>query len=176
MNDAQAYAAWLAQLTRQSWRVPTVFEWEKAARWDSKRRHSRLYPWGDVFLSEYCNCDKYGMSPDLAIMPVGLYPAGASPYDVQDMSGNVVEHVIGIPEFTHRSDSSMIIQSPTTRTELRGGGYEGRPKHMRAAWNTGSLFFASDTSSYNLGFRLVLASHVPFAQCKVVYDKDCTRI
>jgi iron(II)-dependent oxidoreductase len=46
--DALAYAAWLARLTGEWWRLPSEAEWEKAAGWDPVADQARLYPWGDA--------------------------------------------------------------------------------------------------------------------------------
>src|SRR5262249_37019470 len=44
-HNAIAYAAWLAKVTGQPWRLPTEAEWEKAARGTD----GRIYPWGDLW-------------------------------------------------------------------------------------------------------------------------------
>ncbi len=59
-DDAVAYAAWLAQMTRQPWRLPTEAEWEKAARWDRAPGVARLYPWGDMFDPSRANTRESG--------------------------------------------------------------------------------------------------------------------
>ena len=40
-HDVVVYAAWLARLTGESWRLPGEAEWEKAARWGDT---ARIYP------------------------------------------------------------------------------------------------------------------------------------
>jgi hypothetical protein len=80
----KGYAAWLARITGQPWRLPSEAEWEKAARGTS----GRIYPWGDTFDPSRANTSEGGSG---ATTPVGSYPSGASPCGAKDMSGNVYE-------------------------------------------------------------------------------------
>lgn len=53
--DATAYAAWLARLTGQGWRLPTEAQWEKAARGTD----GRIYPWGNQWDASGANVDDF---------------------------------------------------------------------------------------------------------------------
>lgn len=65
-QDATAYAQWLAERTRQSWRLPSEAEWAKAARGTD----GRFYPWGDTFDTSRANTDE---SKKGGTTPVGSY-------------------------------------------------------------------------------------------------------
>lgn len=83
-GDAQAYAVWLSSLTGRRWRLPSEAEWEKAARGADGRR----FPWGDDWAPERLNSHDRGPFDTL---PVGGFPAGASPFGLLDAAGQVFE-------------------------------------------------------------------------------------
>jgi formylglycine-generating enzyme required for sulfatase activity len=85
-EDADMYARWLSEKTGHPWRLPTEAEWERAA----KGEDGREFPWGKLFDTEACNTRETGLH---TTSPVGAFPAGASPYGVHDMGGNVEEFV-----------------------------------------------------------------------------------
>jgi formylglycine-generating enzyme required for sulfatase activity len=105
--DAMAYAGWLSDQLGLPVSLPTEAQWEKAARGSDRR----VWPWGneppDATRSNFADASfdaAYEQpnqgDPSLEIddgwsatSPVGLFPAGASPYGVLDMSGNTTQWV-----------------------------------------------------------------------------------
>ena len=83
-DDANAYAAWLSAETGRAWRLPTELEWEKAARGTD----GRIFPWGDTYDPALLNSHDAGPFDTL---PVGSFPAGASPYGLLDPAGMAFE-------------------------------------------------------------------------------------
>jgi iron(II)-dependent oxidoreductase len=70
-------------------RLPTEFEWEKAATWDQDRGVAHPYPWGNQHPvpGVHANVDQVGCGPAEA----GAYPAGVSPCGATGMIGDVWE-------------------------------------------------------------------------------------
>jgi len=125
-NDAAAYAAWCDK------RLPTLLEWQKAARGTD----GRTWPWGDEAEVERCNCRETGF---LRTTPVKQFRTGASLYGGTDMAGNVAEWVEGRfsalgRRTTHvsRAVSGGSFRDPLARS--RCAGRHGYPDGSRSAY------------------------------------------
>ncbi|HEU5437735.1 MAG TPA: SUMF1/EgtB/PvdO family nonheme iron enzyme [Ktedonobacterales bacterium] len=158
-HDATAYAVWLVRLTGQPWKLPTEAEWEKAARWDSVRCVSLLYPWGGRFDGARCNTQESGKG---ATTPVGAYSAddpttdGSSPCGAQDMAGNVWEWCSSLYA-PYPYDLRDGREGPTASGSRvrRGGSWGSYVSHIRAAYRGNKR---PDTFDDSLGFRLALGA------------------
>ncbi len=83
-DEANRYCAWRGELRGVKRRLPSAAEYEKASRGDS----GVAYPWGNVFDPRKLNSADAGPKET---MPVGSFTAGASPYGVLEMAGNVAQ-------------------------------------------------------------------------------------
>jgi len=79
--EARAYCAWLAHQCGHPVRLPTEAEWEAAAR----RAGARRYPYGDEFDPSRGNSFETHIR---RTTPVGVFPGGATPEGLLDISGN----------------------------------------------------------------------------------------
>jgi iron(II)-dependent oxidoreductase len=84
LEDARAYAKWAGK------RLPHEWEWQLAAQGPetSDNQAGRVFPWGNFWQPAIVPAADTGRTmrgPD----PVDAHPAGASPYGVMDLVGNV---------------------------------------------------------------------------------------
>jgi formylglycine-generating enzyme required for sulfatase activity len=149
--DAVAFCRWLSKKLGLNVRLPTEWEWEKAAR----GMDGRGYPWGNEYIPGYANIDetagKIGSYYLRSTSPVGMYcPQGASPYGVLDLSGNVWEWCLN----KYKNPSKVEVTGAATRV-LRGGSWNDLPDLARAAFRNRN--FPNLRNFIFNGFRVVSA-------------------
>ncbi len=149
LQDALAYATWLAQLTGKTWRLPTEAEWEKSARGTD----GRIYPWGDQWDNTRANT--YDGGPQ-DTTPVGSYSNGAGPYGVEEMAGNVYAWCTSLykPYPYSATDGREDLSDHTADRVLRGGSWIDAPTDARCAYRY--YYAGMAVASSNVGMRLVL--------------------
>jgi formylglycine-generating enzyme required for sulfatase activity len=113
-EDAQAYVAWLSELTGDAYRLPSEAEWEYAARAGAPTRYS----WGDDEpVPKSVNYRRVS-----APGAVGSYPA--NPWGLHNMHGNVWEWVEDCWHDSYDAapnDSGARTSDDCDRRVLRGG-------------------------------------------------------
>ncbi len=150
--EALAFCRWLSARYRklglldqsEEISLPTQIEWEICARGAA----GRLFPYGNDFDAARANVadSKIG-----ATSAVGIFPDGASPYGVLDMSGNVWEWCMTAIE------SGSNDASGNAARVLRGGAWNGSDDDARACARNSFGAYVSWVGV--VGFRVACLPH-----------------
>ena len=139
--QAKAYCEWAGA------NLPTEAQWEKAARGTD----GRTYPWGNE--SPNSQLVKYNQPVDNT-SPADDYQAGASPYGVLNMAGNVMEWVCDWYGPYKEGDTENPNGPDTGQYRvLRGGAWGDNYMGIRSALR---VSFDPTYASLSFGFRCVL--------------------
>jgi formylglycine-generating enzyme required for sulfatase activity len=139
--------------------LPSEAEWEKAAR--GAEGHPR-YPWGDAADPQRANYEDAGVG---SASVVGCVPGGASPFGVEEASGNVWEWTRSLwgqdkerPSFRYPYDPADGREDwragDDVRRVVRGGSFHSPARSIRCSSRFGVL---PAVVSPNFGFRVVVA-------------------
>ena len=123
--EVYAYCRWLSIQLGYAVRLPRETEWEKAARGENKL----IYPYGNEFDAAKGNTSETGISQTSA---VGMFPNGASPYGILDMSGNVWEWCQTKWRDNYETAADEDVEGSSRRV-LRGGSWGFEDRSARAA-------------------------------------------
>jgi formylglycine-generating enzyme required for sulfatase activity len=156
-DDAEAYVAWLSEVTGKTYRLLSEAEYEYATRAGTQT----TYPWGDEITLNYtsmANCEGCGSKwggrgPASQTAQAGSFPPNK--FGLYDMVGNVDEWVEDCEHVNYQgapSDGSAWIAVGNCHDRvLRGGSYQNAPSDIRSS-SRGSD--PPDDRNLILGFRV----------------------
>ena len=157
--DAQRFCDWLNRREGRKYRLPTEAEWEYAARGSD----GRTFPWGNRMdncdLANFADANKKLPWADRSMdcgfaesAPVGSFPRGASPFDIEDMAGNVWEWCLdGLSAYPGRERTNPRGPLDSSRQIYRGGSWKSRIGSLRTSARAAN---SPRYSASDVGFRI----------------------
>ena len=153
-HDARAYASWFAEHTGQGWRLPSEWEWEKAARGVD----ARFYAWGDHLDPSWACMVESHRDDNVLPAPVTAFAADESPYGVRGTVGGMRDWVAE----RYRRDGQLQLDGVRPELEVaddtpgvlrvnRGGSWNSREDNTRLA---SRHWYPSTSCESHVGFRL----------------------
>ncbi len=123
-HATQGYCQWIGAS------LPSEAQWEYSAR--GEEAHLHVYPWGNtrpsIANTNKANCNEYDCHDGYtATAPVGSFPAGASPFGVEDLIGNAAEWTLDLYNDTFYNTPMAREVDPVNRSSvssihsIRGG-------------------------------------------------------
>ncbi len=152
-DDANAYAAWLSDLTEKKYRLPTEKEWEYAARAGATTR----YYWGDrdtshrkdAWRKEYPdNAHSYAwIKTNAEDITHTVGQKKPNEWGLHDILGNVWEWCSD----TYTDNYNTPAEEESLKI-IRGGSWFSTPEELTLSHRGSNV---TDFTSYSIGFRLV---------------------
>jgi len=147
--EAFAFTRWLSARLGVGVSLLTESQWERAARGTD----GRTYPYGNEFDPTKGNTSDTGIESTSA---VGMFPDGASPDGVLDMSGNVYDWCLTQWRNSY-SETPDDDPEGDARRVVRGGSWYYDLSVARAAFRGGGL---PNFRGLSVGFRVVRVPHL----------------
>jgi len=143
-----AFVRWRAEVEGRPWRLPSEWEWEKAARGVD----GRFYPWGDHLEPTWC-----AMRDSPTVSPPGrdAYPVDTSPYGVRFLGGGAADWCLEGRDAPPPATDRVVVPpvDPSLPHHVgRGGSWSASTATCRAAARG---FASSRRGMYSQSARMV---------------------